>query len=243
MFKFLLKVVLPLAVLGGAGVWVYYAVVNRQLNINSWFIGGMTLGVDLSSYQTEVDFEELGRQGVKFAYIKATEGDSHVDTTFAEKWEASASAEMPAGAYHYFVYGNDGAKQAENFVATVGELNKSRLIPAVDMELTPEEVMNPPSKDTVVMGLKAFMNVVEKRYGVKPLIYARKDYYEKYLQDDFADYPRWVTNVFFPVYLDVGDNWQVWQYNDCGSLSGYTGEKCIDLNVVNNKFGMDALKF
>ena len=223
------------------GVWIYFAVVNRQININGWFSGGMTMGVDVSSYQKETDFHELAQQGVKFAYIKATEGASHVDPSFGEKWTVAA-AEMPVGAYHYFIYNESGAAQAENFIKTVGELGSGRLIPAVDMELTTAEVQNPPEVDTVVRGLKAFLAVVEEHYGVKPIIYSRQDYYQKYLAADFADYPRWVTNVFYLVYLESGDSWTVWQYNDCGRLAGYSGETCIDLDVVNNKYGLDALK-
>ena len=241
MIRFLLKVVLPVGALVAIGVFLYFAVTNRQININAWFTGGMTMGVDMSSYQEQVDFDELKRQGVKFAYIKATEGAGHVDTSFYEKWRAAEAAEVPAGAYHYFIYGESGAAQAMNFIQTVGEIT-GRLIPAVDMELTTEEVRNPPEADVVVRGLKSFLAVIEEHYGVRPVIYARQDYYNKYLAADFADYPRWITNVFFPVYLEAGDGWTMWQYNDCGKLAGYSGEKCIDLNVVNNKFGLDSIR-
>ena len=240
--KFLLKIGLPLAVIGGVAAWLYFAVTNRQININGWFVGGMVRGVDVSSYQTDVDFKELMRQEIKFAYIKATEGAGHVDASFAEKWAAVREAGLSAGAYHYFVYGESGLKQAENFVATLGDLESGDLIPAVDLELTMAEVKEPPAVEDVVFELKTFLAMVERRYSVKPILYSREDYYKKYLAKDFADYPRWVTNVFYPVYLESGDGWTVWQYNDCGVLTGYGGEKCIDLNAVNNKFGLDALK-
>ena len=102
--------------------------------------------------------------------------------------------------------------------------------------------MNPPEKDDVVRGLKAFLAIVEEHYKVKPLIYARQDYYEKYLAEDFSNYPRWVRNVYWPVYVNAGEDWLVWQYHDRAVLEGYSGEKYIDLNVVNGKFGLDALK-
>lgn len=225
----------------GLGFWGYFAVRNRQININNFFVGGQVLGVDVSSYQENVDFKKLKEQGVEFAYIKATEGSAHVDGSFSEKWQAAKETGVLAGAYHYFSYESSGATQAENFIKTVGSL-EGRLIPAVDMELTVEEVYDPPAKEDVVRGLKAFLAVVEEEYGVKPLIYAQKDYYDKYLAEDFATYPRWARNVFYPVYVDAGDEWLVWQYNDRGMLEGYGGEKYIDLNIVNNKKGLDALK-
>ena len=242
MLKRLLRLGILLGLLAGLATWGYFAVANRQININHFFTGGSGRGVDVSSYQEEVDFGKLREQGVEFAFIKATEGDTHVDESFAEKWAAALYAGVPAGAYHYFSYGVSGAAQAQNFIETVGELETGCLIPAVDMELTVEEVYNPPEKSAVVMGLKAFLAVLEERYGVKPLIYAQRDYYEKYLKDDFGDYPRWARNVFYPVWVDAGDDWAVWQYSDRGQLEGYSGEKYIDLNVVNSKKGLEALK-
>ena len=241
MLKKLLTTIILVAVVAGLGFLAYNAILNRDININQWFIGGMTKGVDISSYQEDVDMQKLMEQGIGFVYIKSTEGSSHVDSSFKEKWKAAEQTGLMAGAYHYFSYNNSGVEQAENFIETVGDLS-GRLIPAIDMELTPEEVMDPPEKDDVVRGLKAFLGIVEEKYKVKPLIYARQDYYEKYLADDFSDYPRWVRNVYWPVYVNAGEDWLVWQYHDKAVLGGYSGEKYIDLNVVNSKLGLDALK-
>ena len=240
--KKLLKTIILLGILAGLGFWGFVAVRDRQININHWFVGGYTRGVDVSSYQEEVDFGVLREQGIEFAYIKATEGDSHKDKSFDLKWEKAALAGIPAGAYHYFSYGVSGAEQAKNFIAAMGDSLEGRLLPTVDMELSVEEVYDPPEIDEVVKGLKAFLAVVEEKYGVKPLIYAQKDYYDKYLAADFADYPRWVRNVFYPALVDFGEDWAVWQYDDRGELKGYDGEKYIDLNVVNRKIGLEGLK-
>lgn len=242
MIKRLIKFIISVGIVAGLGYWGYTAVINRQININKWFTSGQTLGVDVSSYQENVDFAKLKEQGVEFAYIKATEGTTHTDTSFEDKWQAAAEAGVMAGAYHYFSYNASGTEQAQNFIKVVGEL-EGRLIPAVDMELTTEEVKNPPEISDVVKGLKAFLAVVEEKYGVKPLIYAQKDYYDKYLAADFADYPRWVRNVFYPIYLDFNENWAVWQYNDRGELEGYSGEKYIDMNVINSAVGLEGLKY
>ena len=238
----LLSFVFTVLILASLGFLGYFAVRNRWVNINNFFVGGQVMGVDVSSYQENVNFASLKEQGVEFVYIKATEGSSHVDKSFAEKWAAAREVGILAGAYHYFSYASSGVTQAENFIKTMGDLD-GRLIPAVDMELTMEEVYDPPEKEEVVRGLKAFLAVVEEKYKVKPLIYAQKDNWDKYLAEDFASYPRWARNVFYPVYVDAVDEWLVWQYNDRGILDGYEGEKYIDLNIVNSKFGLDFLKY
>lgn len=240
MIKRLIRLILFIILVGGIITWVLLAVKNREININQWFVSGQVMGVDVSSYQEDVDFLKLMRQGVRFAYIKATEG-VHQDDSFAQKWADARDTEMLAGAYHYYNYHVSGAEQAANFIATVGELD-GRLIPAVDMELTAEEVQNPPAKDAVVTGLTVFLAILEEKYGVKPLIYAAQDYWDKYLKDDFSDYPRWVRNVYYPAYLGAGEDWYVWQYNDRGELDGYAGEKYIDLDVVNSRYGLEVLK-
>lgn len=237
-----LTTLILVAVLAGLGLWGYNAVVSHQINLNHWFVGGMTRGVDVSSYQGEIDMATLAAQDVNFAYIKATEGASYVDARFAESWAAAEAAGLPAGAYHYFSYKVSGAEQARHYIETVGELTAGRLIPVVDMELTKEEKANPPEVAEVVKALRVFLATLEEEYGVRPMIYATKDYYEKYLKADFADYPRWVRSVLWPVYIEAGGDWVLWQYDDHGKLEGYHGdEEFIDLNVLNGEAGLDAI--
>ena len=162
MIKKLISTILLLAVLGGVGFWGYNMVINKQININHWFIGGMMRGVDVSSYQGEVNFKTLRDQGIAFAYIKATEGETHVDERFAANWASARVAEMPVGAYHFFSYESSGAAQAENFIKTMGESLEGRLIPAIDMELTREQKENPPEKADVVRSLKVMVAALEE---------------------------------------------------------------------------------
>ena len=239
MKKWIIRLII-IGVLVGLGLWLFFAIKNRDICINNWFVGNYQKGVDVSSYQENVDFDKLKEQHIDFVYIKATEGSTHVDKSFIQKWKDAEKANLPSGAYHYFSYYQSGVAQAENFIKTVGDLN-GHLIPAIDMELTVEEVYNPPEKDTVVRGLKAFVAILEEKYKVKPIIYARKDYFDKYLADDFGDYPKWVTNYYVPAFLDYGEDWTIWQYTDKGRLDGYSGEYNIDMNALNNKTSLDSL--
>ncbi len=49
-----------------------------------------TLGVDISQNQRAVDFEGLHASGYNFAIIKATQGDTIVDTNFITNWNGAA---------------------------------------------------------------------------------------------------------------------------------------------------------
>lgn len=76
-------------------------------------------GVDVSSYQGEVDWPVLAEQGVDFAFIKATEGSLLQDRRFAANWAGAAAAGVRAGAYHFLSYDSPGETQADNFIAAV----------------------------------------------------------------------------------------------------------------------------
>ncbi len=76
-------------------------------------------GVDVSHYQGEIDWEALRAQGVRFAFIKATEGSSHVDERFAQNADGASAAGVPAGAYHFFSFESPGQTQAENLLSAL----------------------------------------------------------------------------------------------------------------------------
>ena len=225
----------------GALLVGYTWVKEKKLFINEWFVGPFAKGVDISSYQHDVDMEKLKEQGIQFVYIKATEGSKHEDEQFAKNWSNANTANLLAGAYHFFSFESDGRAQADNYIETVGDL-KNHLIPAVDVEIYGEFKESLPEKDKVVRELKILMAVLEDEYKTKPMIYAQKDVYDQYLKDDFGDYPLWARNVYFPVYLEFNNDWMIWQYKDQGELEGYEGgEQYIDLDALNPSKSLDEI--
>ena len=60
-------------------------------------------GIDVSKYQGQIDWNAVAGAGVKFVWIKATEGGDHLDERFQANWDAAKQAGIPHGAYH-FVY-------------------------------------------------------------------------------------------------------------------------------------------
>lgn len=212
----------------------YGLVKAKVVQVNPLFVRECVTGVDVSNHQAEVDMAALSGQGVQFVYIKATEGTSYVDDYFDENWAAAKAAGVPCGAYHFFSFDTPGAGQAENFISTVGPLDGC-LVPVVDVEWYGDKERRRPFKADVVRELSAFLDALEAEYGVKPMLYAQGVLYDEYLADDFADYPRWVRSVYFPIglYLD-DDAWTLWQYSDSGRLEGSTGhEENFDLNALN----------
>src|SRR5579863_5354418 len=54
-------------------------------------------GIDVSKYQGDIDWNAVKASGVKFAWIKATEGGDRVDEKFAQNWEMAKAAGVPRG--------------------------------------------------------------------------------------------------------------------------------------------------
>ena len=190
-------------------------------------------GVDVSSYQGEIDWDSLAAQDISFAFIKATEGSSLVDPYFAYNYEQAKKTPLRIGAYHFFSYDSSGLTQAENFIAQV-EKYDNMLPPVVDIEFYGDKAENPPSKEAVDQELQSLLDRLEAHYGMKPILYATYHSYNLYLKNSYLDYDIWIRNVYtYPYFLDERD-WTFWQYTDKEQWNGYSGpEKCIDVNVFN----------
>ena len=238
-FKRLITVLIALVIVAAIiFITVFVLAKRKKIFINRWFVDEKTsvIGVDVSSYQADIDMNKLKQQDIAFIYIKATEGSSHQDSRFAENWENAAKASLLSGAYHFFSYDSEGRTQAENFINAVGTDLKGRLLPAVDVEYYGDKEENPPVKEDVVRELRIYLEILEETYGVKPLIYTRSDIYEKYLKGEFDEYKKWMSSLYTPLSWNYKDDWYIWQYLNTGKLEGYTGgEIYIDLNVLNKE--------
>lgn len=190
-------------------------------------------GVDVSSYQGEIDWEILAGQGIEFAFIKATEGSSFVDKQFKTNYENARSTNLRIGAYHFFSFDSSGETQAENFCNTVPK-EQTMLPPVIDIEFYGDKEKNPPDAKGIKEELATLLIYLEDEYGKKPIIYATKQSYDLYIANDFPEYDIWIRNIFTKPSLSDSKKWTFWQYTNRERLKGYTGdEKYIDMNVYN----------
>ncbi len=190
-------------------------------------------GVDLSSYQGEVDFNILAQNDIDFCFIKATEGSSFVDKKFNANYENAQKTELFVGAYHFFSFESGGKEQAEHFIKNVKVINKM-LPPVVDLEFYGDFFKNKPEKEKVQKELNAFIDEIYKHYKIKPIIYATKDSYDLYLSGKYKEYDIWIRDILSSPKLSDGREWTFWQYTNRARLTGYSGrEKYIDVNVFN----------
>ena len=199
-------------------------------------------GVDVSRYQGEIDWNILASNDISFAFIKATEGSSHVDPCFQYNFEEGRKTGLRIGAYHFFSYDSEGQTQADHYIATV-EKAAGLLPPVIDLEFYGAKGQNPPEQGQVRKELTVILDRLEEYYGMKPIIYATESSYALYLADSFQEYDIWIRNVITSPRLSDHREWTFWQYTDRGKLEGYQGnEKYIDMNVFNGS-REDFLKY
>lgn len=139
-------------------------------------------GVDVASYQGDIDWRELEKQNMKFAFIKATEGSSFVDEYFSKNWRNANKTDMRIGAYHFFSFNSKGETQAEQFIRTVPKY-KQALPPVIDVEFYANKKDNPPKREDVTKELAVMIEMLEKHYDKKVILYATQEAYDLYIKD------------------------------------------------------------
>ena len=193
-------------------------------------------GIDVSRHQAAIDWDDVSAMQDKnikigFTFIKATEGLSNVDVSYRRNWFEAKEAQIPRGAYHFFICSKSGKAQAENFIQTV-TLEKGDMPPVLDIEQT-----NGASAEDIQQRAKDWLVMIEKQYKVKPLIYTNVDFYQNFLAGKFDDYPLWVAHYLVQDKPRIKRQWLFWQYNETGRVNG------IDAYVDFNAFNGDSTDF
>lgn len=187
-------------------------------------------GIDISHYQCRIDWQRLRNaningQPIRFVFIKATEGCTLIDENFNENFYQSRRNDLIRGAYHFFLPSADARKQAEFFLRQV-HLEAGDLPPVLDVEK-----QTPLSPEGLRKAVKQWLQVVEKHYGVKPIIYTGYKFKQQFLSDStFNSYPYWIAHYYIQE-LEYKGPWMFWQYTDVGHVDGINGY--VDYNIFN----------
>jgi lysozyme len=185
-------------------------------------------GIDVSHYQGTINWSSVKQAGIAFAYAKATDGTTTVDSQFKTNWSGMKTAGIVRGAYHFFEPTSDATAQANNFIHTVGSLQSSDLPPVIDVEIS-----NSASNSQMISGVTTWLNLVEQGLGRTPMIYTVASFWNAHLNDQFGNYPLWVAHydVQSPTIPKGWTKWDFWQHSQSGSVSGVTGN--VDLDWFN----------
>ena len=200
-------------------------------------------GIDVSHWQGQIGWLQVGAGGYDFAFAKATEGTTYIDPTYVTNRAGATAAGLRLGAYHFArpVGTSDaaaiasGIAQADYFVATA-QPKRGDLLPVLDLEKTGGLGVT-----RLTTWTQAFLDQVYARLGAHPLVYASPSFWKTSLGDTplfAADGNRlWIahwTKASLPLLPAAGWNglgWTFWQWTSCSSVPGIGG--CVDGDRVN----------
>lgn len=192
-------------------------------------------GVDVSTYQGNIDWDDLYRQGIRFAYLRIayrgyTEGVLQRDRAFERYYEGAKAAGIDVGVY-FFSQAVTVREAAEEALYALERLDGRDLdLPVYfDWEPTFADDSRTAEYDCryLTQSAAAFCNVIEKGGYTAGVYLNRQQGYYRYDLSALSGRPLWVAD--YADYPDFYYEYTVWQYSDGGELDGVA--EVVDLNL------------
>ncbi|MDE6277652.1 MAG: hypothetical protein K2M06_06040 [Muribaculaceae bacterium] len=185
------------------------------------------IGIDISSHNGRVDFRRARLEGgVRFVYLKATEGADFRDKAFAANFDSARAAGLDVGPYHFFRFDTEGAEQARNIISTLN----GRIIDlpvAIDVEESGNPAQVP--TETIMERLQALRATLAAA-GIPSLIYTNKAGYSRFMRRRISDADLWICSFTTPP-ISSAVSWRLWQHSHRATIPGIKGP--VDLNTFN----------
>ncbi|NRR91215.1 glycoside hydrolase family 25 protein [Winogradskyella undariae] len=188
--RFLISVILIQFLIIASVIFYNYAksTTKRPENLaisNSEYL----FGIDISHYQSKINWSELrtSHHPIEYIFIRATMGQNGEDIQFDRNWENAKKHNYLRGAYHYYRPNENSTQQFENFKSVV-KLEEGDFIPILDIEKDSKF-----GRDNLRKGVLNWLQLAEKEYGRKPMIYTGLTFYKHVLKGHVDDYPLWIA--------------------------------------------------
>lgn len=193
------------------------------------------VGVDVSSYQQEIDWTQVAAAGVSFAMIRVgyrgyTYGTLNQDPCFEANIQGALAAGLDVGVY--FFSQAVSAEEAQEEALQVLEWVEGYPITypvAFDWEPVEGEDVRTDgvTSETVTQCVRAFCSVIAEA-GYTPMVYFNRGQgYAVMDLEQLQEYSFWLAS-----YTDVPDyayHFEMWQYSCTGSVPGIQGNVDLDL--------------
>ena len=197
-------------------------VIKTQAAANSAQAQGGIRGIDVSKWQGAINWSQVAKDDVNFAFIRASIG-MEIDETFVTNARGANENGIKVGAYHYakFKTRNEMLAEAKLFVS---QLKKANITYPVVLDL---ELHGGLSKNDLTNYSLEFMTYV-KDAGYTVMFYTYETFFERYLDvQKLSQFPFWVANY---VEQPKTISHKIWQHTSSGSVKGITGN--VDINIA-----------
>lgn len=188
------------------------------------------IGIDVSSWQGDIDFEEVKKAGVEFVFIrvgstKGINGKYFVDKKFKQNIEGFNKVGIPVGIYFYsYANSDESAIRDAKWVLKQIEGYKVELPVVYDWESWSFYNEFNQSFYSLTNSAKAYLDTINKA-GYDGMLYSSKSYLEKVWYD--TGYDVWLAH--YTKNTSYKGNYKYWQLCSNGKLAGISGN--VDINI------------
>ncbi|MBB2893061.1 lysozyme [Flexivirga oryzae] len=210
---------------GGYAGWKQHAEPSRSTSLLVGVTAATrrTLGVDVSAYQGNVNWSAQWKNGVRWAYTKATEGTYYKNAYFNQQYNGAYNVGMIRGAYHFAnpAYSSP-VSQADYFVAHGGGWSKDgKTLPGMlDIEYNPYgATCFGKTKSQMVSWIRSFLNEYKRKTGRDAVIYTTTGWWQQCTGNSTAfnsTNPLWVARYSSSAGTLPGGwpYYTMWQFTD-----------------------------
>lgn len=178
-------------------------------------------GIDVSSWQQNIDFAAVRNAGIEIVYMKSSEGSSYIDPYFETNYRNAKANGLKVGFYHYVT-----ARTTEQARAQATFFSKviSGKEPDCKLAMDFENFGNLSTTEVNEIS-RVFLETLENLTNKEVLIYSNAYSARTIFSSSLSNYPLWVANYGVS---EPGDNgkwstWVGWQYTDTGRINGISG--------------------
>lgn len=192
------------------------------------------IGIDVSRYQGDIDFETLKEAGVEFAILRVggtlgIEADYFLDAKFKQNVEGFKRVGIPIGIY-FFSYAPSkeaAIKDAEWVYEQIKDYDIE--LPVVyDWENWSFYNEFNLSFSKLTKNAEAFLDTLKMK-GYDGMLYSSKNYLEQIWLK--TDYPIWIAHYTKDPNINY-EQYHYWQICDNGQVDGITGNVDIDIMYI-----------
>jgi len=194
--------------------------------LNSINVNHTKKGIDVSTFQGNIDWAKVRKDGYEFAMIRGGYGKNkdQKDAQFENNYKNAKAVGMPIGVYHYsYATTVEDAKKEAEFCLSYLKGKKFEYPIAYDIEESSQSAL---PKQTLTNIIKTFCERL-KEEGYYVIIYSSKSWLTNVLDmSQLSDYDVWVAQYYNEVTYE-GD-YTMWQYTSKGSVDGIDGNVDLD---------------
>lgn len=188
------------------------------------------VGIDVSSWQGDIDFEKVKESGVEFVFIRvgSTRGinaEYFVDKQFINNIEGFNSVGIPVGIYFYS-YANSKKAAIKDAEWVLKQIKGYDIDLPIVYDWESWSFYNEFNQSfySTSMNAKAFLDTIQKE-GYQGMLYSSKSYLENVWFD--IGYPVWLAH--YTSNTSYEGDYDYWQLCSNGKISGISGD--VDINV------------